>query len=82
MEVEGKIGAHYKVFFRRLASGGIFNNRLLSKNKRLLCSLLFLEIFVGGQGLGGGGQSHVGGPPLPPTWENAALKFRNRPTTY
>ena len=33
---------------------GILNNRLLLENNMLLFSLLFLEIFVGEQGLDGG----------------------------
>ena len=53
----------FKVFPRRLTNGGIFNNRLL-------LSYCFLEIFVGGQGLDGEGQSHERGSPSPPTREN------------
>ena len=45
---------------------GDFNNRLLFENSRLLFSLFFLDIFVGGQGLDEGGQSRDGGSPVPP----------------
>ena len=37
-----------RVFLRRLTSGGIFNNRLLFMNNRLLFSILFSGNFCGG----------------------------------
>ena len=46
-----------RIFLRRFTSGGIFNNRLLFKENKILFPYCFLEIFVGGQGLDGGGQS-------------------------
>ena len=44
-----------------LTNGGIFNNRLLFENNRLLFSLLFSGNFLG-QGLDRGGQSRDGDP--------------------
>ena len=64
-------GSSYKrpivrVFKRRLTSGGIFNNRFLFKNNRLLFSLLFSGNFVGGQGFDGGDKVVMGDPPVHP----------------
>ena len=42
-------------------------------NNRLLFSLLFLEFFVGGQGLGGMGKGRDRGDPQPPTRESPSL---------
>ena len=49
--------------------GGSFNKRLLSKNNKLLFSLLFSGNFCGEQGLDGGEQSRDGGE-SPFTTEN------------
>ena len=47
--------------------GGIFNNRLLFKNDRLLFSLLFSENLLEGQGFDGPGTKVViRGSPSPP----------------
>ena len=52
---------------------GILNNRLLLENNMLLFSLLFLEIFVGEQGLDGGDKVVMGDLPFPPTRENPGV---------
>ena len=50
--------------------GGIFNNRLLFENSRLLLSL-FSENFCGGdKALMEGDKVVIGDPPVPPTREN------------
>ena len=55
-----------RVFHGRLTSGGIFNNRLLFKNNRLLFSLLFSGNVCGGKALMEGDKVVVGNSPQSP----------------
>ena len=56
------------VFSQGLSNWEIFNNSLLFKNNRLLFSLLFLDIIMGGQGSDAREQSHDRG--ISPVREN------------
>ena len=57
---------------------GIFNNRPLLMNNRLLFSLLFSENLVGGQDLEGGGHKVVmGGSPQSPLVKTLNREYQN-----
>ena len=56
--------AKIRVFHRRLASAGIFNNRLLFKKNRLLFPYCFLDF------CGEGTRLWWGDPPIPPARES------------
>ena len=50
----------FKFFPRRLINGGIFNNRVLFENNKLLFLYCFLKNFCGGQGFDGGDKVVMG----------------------
>ena len=49
-----------RVFLRRLINEGIFNNRVLFENNKLLFPYCFLRIFVGDKALDGGDEVVMG----------------------
>ena len=67
----------FRVFLRRLTNGGFLAKGYCLRTIGYCFPYCFLELFVGGQGLDGRGQSRDGGiPQSPPTRETLWLAYR------